>query len=69
MDNRTGFSIPSHAEDFITSITPINNLNVKGIRGGLKDIGKGTITWNVSDNNGINHKIVIAGPFYVKQLK
>ena len=44
VDNRTSFSMSSNPEDFVTPITPVNNLYVQGIGGRLKVIGKGTVS-------------------------
>ena len=59
----------SNPEDVVTSITPINNLYVQGIGGRLNVIDKGTVSWNILDDNRINHKIVISATLYVKSLQ
>ena len=59
----------SRPEDFITPITPVNNLNVQGIGGRLKVNCEGTVSWNITDDNGVNDKIVIPETLYIKHLQ
>ena len=65
----TSSSISSQPKDFSAPITPVYKLCVQGIGGRLEFIDKGTVSWNILDNDGINHKIVIPRTLYVNHLR
>ena len=55
-------------KDFITEITPLSNVRVKGVGGFLKVIGKGTVRWKIEDDEGKYHDIIIKDALYIPGL-
>ena len=57
-----------NVDNFITPIQSVKNMHVQGIGGALKVLGKGSVTWNITDDNGVSHKIIIPNTLYVRGL-
>ena len=57
-----------NVSDFVTPIVKVNNVHVKGIGGVLKVEGKGSVAWNITDDNGVKHEIIIPNTLYVQGL-
>ena len=68
VDNRTSYTMTPNLEDFITPIQSVNNMHVQGIGGTLKVLGKGSVAWNITDDSGVRHKIIIPNTLYVRGL-
>ena len=69
IDNRTSYSMSPSMNDFITPIEPAKDLFIRGIGGLVKVQGKGTVKWNITDDDGFNHDIIIPGTLYVKGIQ
>ena len=48
-----------NVEDFVTPLERINNTYVRGIGGMLKVEGKGSVVWNITDDNDVKHEVII----------
>ena len=48
-----------NVNDFVTPIEKVNNMHVKGIGGMLKVKAKGSVAWNIKDENGVKNEIII----------
>ena len=68
IDNRTSYSMTPNVEDFVTPLEKVNNTCVRGIGGMLKVEGKGTVAWDITDDKGVKHEIIIPNTYFVKGL-
>ena len=59
----------NNPNDFIGPIKPTPNKHVMGINGLVKVEGIGTIKWKLTDDNGMDHELIIRGAMLVKSLK
>ena len=64
IDTGASRSISSKVTDFEGDITPTNQ-TIDGIANGLSATGKGTIVWNIQDDQGRVHHIRIPNSLYV----
>ena len=68
IDNHASKCISNDEKDFITAITPLANMRVKGAGGFLKVIDKGTVRWKIEDDEGKYHDIIIKNALYIPGL-
>ena len=68
IDNRTSYSMTPNVEDFVTPLEKVNNTCVRGIGGMLKVEGRGTVAWDITDDKGVKHEIIIPNTYFVKGL-
>ena len=54
--------------DFISEITSVTNMRVKGAGGFLKVLGSGTLKWTIDDDDGKYHDIIIKEALYIPGL-
>ena len=64
IDIRTSNSMTPSVEDIVTPLEKVHNTCVKGIGGMLKVEGKGSVAWNITDDNGVKHEIIIPNTYY-----
>ena len=70
IDNCATRSISSHTEDFISTLTPLNNYKIQGINGKVDDkIMQGTIRWYIDDDDGVSHAITLPNSIYYPNAK
>ena len=63
--NRTNYTMTPSVHDFISPIIPVHNLYVQGIGGRLLVTRKGTVSWTIKDDQGVQHDIFIPNTIYV----
>ena len=68
IDNHASKCMSNDEKDFITAITPLANMRVKGTGGFLKFIGKVTVRWKIEDDEGKYHDIIIKSALYIPGL-
>jgi hypothetical protein len=64
IDSGASFCVTPYIEDFIHQPTPIQNTTVKGISGGVKYLGRGTLQLNIHQENKENIILVINNVIY-----
>ena len=57
-----------NVEDFVTPLEKVNNTCVRGIGGMLKVEGRGTVAWDLIDDKGVKHEIIIPNTYFVKGI-
>ena len=57
-----------NVEDFVTPLEKVNNTCVRGIGGMLKIEGKETVAWDITDDKGVKHEIIIPNTYLLKVL-
>jgi hypothetical protein len=56
--------VTPYIEDFIHQPTPIQNTTLKGISGGLTDLGRGTVQLKIHQENKENIIVIIDNVIY-----
>ena len=69
VDNRSSYCMTPSINDFVTPMQPAQNLFVRGIGGLLQVQGRGSVKWNIVDDSGMNHEVIIPGTLYVKGIE
>jgi len=64
VDNCASKCISPHIEDFIDCPVPVRR-RIKALKGYIGDIRKGTIQWQIEDDDGVKHTITIPNSYYV----
>jgi len=67
VDNCCSKCITNRLEDFETPPQQVFSTTVKGIGGRIHCTHKGTIVWNIEDDQGRIHKLRIPGSFYTRE--
>ena len=70
IDNCITACISNDTRDFIGTLMPTTR-KVKGISGNSSDLGgvmQGTIQWDLEDDDGVTHCILLPNSYYVKGL-
>ena len=65
VDNGATACISNKTSNFISILTSTDKV-VKGFGGEIHGVSVGTIKWNIEDNEGITHDLVIPNSYYVK---
>ena len=65
VDNHASRCISNNINHFITEISPTPNAKLRGTGGTIPVLGEGTIKWNIADDNGKAHDIIIRNCLYV----
>ena len=68
IDNHASKCTSNDETYFITAISPLANMGVKGAGGFLKVIGKGIVRWKIEDDEGKYHDIIIKNALYIPGL-
>ena len=58
VDNCASRSISNDIKDFVSPLTPEKG-TIKGLTGSTSGLMKGTIRWNIQDDNGINREVLL----------
>ena len=69
VDNRCSYTMTNNPNDFVGPINQTPNEDVMGINGLVKVEGIGTVEWKITNDNGMDHKLVIGGAMLVKSLR
>ena len=64
IDNCASFCISNDPTDFITTLKPVKK-KLKGLGGTLTKVQSGTIQWDIEDDLGQSHRIIIPNSLYV----
>ena len=67
VDNCASKCISPHIEDFVDCPVPVKCRKIKGISGTLSDVRKGTLKWQIEDDDGVKHDVIIPGSYYVPE--
>ena len=65
VDNCASRTISNNLTDFVNPPVEIKSLYVRGIGGHVSGIMRGTLRWNIEDDEGKVHPIIILGSYYV----
>ena len=68
VDQHASKCMSNDKSDFISEITPVTNMRVKGAGGCLKVLGTGTLKWKIEDDDGNYHDIIIKEALYIPGL-
>ena len=68
IDNHASKCMSNDEKYFITAITLLANMRVKGTVGFLKVIDKGTVKWKIENDEGKYHDIIIKNTLYIPGL-
>jgi hypothetical protein len=67
IDTGASISITPYATDFITKITPVQDLEIKGIASGLKVLGSGSVKYTFYNDDGALETLNLKYCLYVPQ--
>ena len=67
IDNHASYSMTNNIKDFIGAPTKVN-VWVKGIQGHSTSALKGTVQWDITDDTGQRHSIVLPNTYYIESL-
>jgi len=67
IDNHASYSMTNNKDDFIGTPTKVN-VRVKGIQGHSTSALKGTVQWDIHDDDGQRHSIVLPNTYYIESL-